>query len=339
MPTPLKDEILKRLEANYNLKNIRQDLISRGFSPKEVDKAIEEALDVFMKVSKDKGIIEKQSIKSKASLPYEKLSTFQKIKMILTSPRELFSYVAKEELKDSMEYFFILVLMIVVFSSVVLFFTLKIHTTSTSFGVFGIFKLLFSFISLTGGRGIFSTVVLLSIFILLYLGYSLGYIIIQALYLHLFVRIVGIKGGGWDSTLKAMIYSFTTIIYIIPIMMFLPYIFIKIIGSGALIVYAIFFFVCIGWYIVVLSIGISELYQTSFLRSLIAVTLCIVSTVLLICLVYLDLKSLFSSLPGFYYNPNLNYYNYTIPDLNLSIPDYVSNYNLSIPDLNLSNLE
>lgn len=54
MPNKLEDEILKKLEANYNIKNIREDLISQGFSSKEVEKAIEETLKTFGKSIKER---------------------------------------------------------------------------------------------------------------------------------------------------------------------------------------------------------------------------------------------------------------------------------------------
>ncbi|MEM5771808.1 MAG: hypothetical protein QXJ96_00640 [Candidatus Aenigmatarchaeota archaeon] len=89
MAESLKDEIKRRLEANYSLKSIREDLISQGFSPKEVDKAIEEALKVFAKRVEKGASSAKSNIQRSPSLSIVKLGILEKIKMVLVSPRKL----------------------------------------------------------------------------------------------------------------------------------------------------------------------------------------------------------------------------------------------------------
>ncbi|MEM4625410.1 MAG: hypothetical protein QXJ28_01415 [Candidatus Pacearchaeota archaeon] len=100
------------------------------------------------------------------------------------------------------------------------------------------------------------------------MAFMVGFSILQSLYLHLWIKIVRIVSNTWDYTFKAVIYSMTPYLCAIPI----AFLFLFLNLHYILLLIVIIFF----WVIAILSIGISELHNTSFVRSIIAVILSII---------------------------------------------------------------
>ena len=237
---------------NYNLRHIREDLIARGFSPQEVDNAIKEALEVFMKVSDDK----KAGRSSGSTLPSQ-LGIFTKIKLALISPRTLFESVENESLGKTLIYLFVIALVPLFISSI-------ISALLSPLAVFALFLLpsllLFSI-------PIF--IVLLTFAVL-----TLSFIF------HIGPKIL--KGKGtWKQTLIALVYSETPAMILNPIITIVS-IFSPLFGT-------IFSFTLSIWSAVITIIGFSVLHKFSIVRAIAAFLLPITIMLIFVAIVVIIL--------------------------------------------------